>query len=478
MAECGLIGELDSEISAQARRFRRSVTGVAPSGFRVFVNVSSSNEPLAQTIERQRDTARAEPLNVNPKPRGSWTDPEAGEFVEEVRRDLIRRFGREAPYARGFIIRSTVDLDRQKIARDTLSSSLISLDPRRSKGFRGAVGFMNYGEGWQNRLAKARFWKPDPRAQFGIVLDSAQTFGLVDGKKVPIPQADKDWALRSAKPLADGALVWLGRRDDGTLQLLRQQGLQGALVSIDVRTGAVIAMAGGLEVEDSGFNRATQALRQPGSAFKPIIYAAALEQGLTPDTKISDQKIRGGGWSPENADRRFYGAMTLSQGLVMSRNTVTVRIARRVGMRRVADYARRFGVYDDLPNDLTMALGAGETTVLKLTAGFAVFPNGGRYLPPVFYDRLQDPRGRTVWRSDRRSCPACDVAYDATRAPPAIEPWLFGLPHNLLRTREAPEKMKTRYTAQERNKEDSTGSIQDPSQAHIDPNHTFNTCFK
>ena len=372
---------------------------------------------------QQAQAARAEPLLVTPKPRGSWTDPEAGEFVEEVRRDLIRRFGREAPYSRGFIIRSTVDLDRQKMARDTLSSSLIRLDPRRSRGFRGAVGWMNYNEGWQGRLAKARFWKPDPRAQFAIVLDNAQTFGLVDGKKIPIPQADKDWALRSKKPLADGALIWLGRRDDGTLQLLRQQGLQGALVSLDVRTGAVIAMAGGLEVEDSGFNRATQALRQPGSAFKPIIYAAALEQGLTPETKISDQRIRGGGWSPENADRRFYGAMTLSQALVLSRNTVTVRIARRVGMRRVADYARRFGVYDDLPNDLTMALGAGETTVLKLTAGFAVFPNGGRYVPPVFYDRLQDPRGRTVWRSDRRSCAGCDVAYDASLAPPSIDPW-------------------------------------------------------
>lgn len=371
----------------------------------------------------QADAARAEPLAANPKPRGSWTDPEAGEFVEEVRRDLIRRFGREAPYSRGFIIRSTVDLDRQKMARETLSSSLIRLDPRRSRGFRGAVGFMNPGDGWQDKLARARFWKPDPRAQFAIVMDNAQTFGLVDGRKVAIPQADKDWALRSSKPLTDGALVWLGRRDDGSLQLLRQQGLQGALVSLDVRTGAVIAMAGGLEVEDSGFNRATQALRQPGSAFKPIIYAAALEQGMTPDTKISDQRIRGGGWSPENADRRFYGAMTLSQALVLSRNTVTVRIARRVGMRRVADYARRFGVYDDLPNDLTMALGAGETTVLKLTAGFAVFPNGGRYVPPVFYDRLQDPRGRTVWRSDRRSCAACETAYDESRAPPAIEPW-------------------------------------------------------
>ncbi|GBF58341.1 penicillin-binding protein 1A [Candidatus Phycosocius bacilliformis] len=372
---------------------------------------------------QQASAALAEPLTVNPNPRGSWTDPEAGEFVEEVRRDLIRRFGKDAPYSRGFIIRSTVDLDKQKYAREALAASLNRLDPRRARGFTGPVGMMRVSGDWASRLAKARYWRPDPSAVLGIVLDDAQSFGLTNGTKVAIPQADKDWALRSAKPLSDGALVWLGRRDDGTLQLQRHQGIQGALVSIDVHTGAVIAMAGGLDVEDSGFNRATQAKRQPGSSFKPIIYAAALEQGLTPDTEISDEKIEGGGWSPENADRRFYGVMTLRQALVMSRNTVTVRIARRIGMRRVADYARRFGVYDDLPNDLTMALGAGETTVLRLTSAFAVFPNGGRYIPPVFYDRLQDPRGKTVWRSDRRSCLACEGALNLEQGPPRMEPW-------------------------------------------------------
>lgn len=371
----------------------------------------------------QGAAAKAEPLAVTPKPRGSWTDPEAGEFVEEVRRDLIRRFGKDAPYSRGFIVRATVDLDTQRAARQALQAGLTRIDPRRERGFRGAVGWLNYGEGWQQRLAAVKYWRPDPRAQLAIVLDNAQTFGLIEGRKVPIPQADKDWAARSSKQLEDGAVVWLGKRDDGTLQLRRHAGLQGALVSIDVRTGAVVAMAGGYDIEDSGFNRATQAMRQPGSSFKPIIYAAGLEQGMTPESKISDARIRGGGWSPENADRRFFGAMTLRQALVLSRNTVTVRIARRIGMRRVADYARRFGVYDDLPNDLTMALGAGETTVMRLTSGFAVFPNGGRHIPPVFYDRLQDPRGRTVWRADRRSCAACDVEYDANRGPPLIEPW-------------------------------------------------------
>ncbi|GIU67868.1 penicillin-binding protein 1A [Candidatus Phycosocius spiralis] len=372
---------------------------------------------------QQAAAAIAEPLNVTPNPRGSWTDPEAGEFVEEVRRDIIRRFGKDAPYTRGFIIRSTVDLDKQRAAREALIANLNRLDPRRSRGFSGPVGMMSVKGEWARRLARAKYSRPDPRAQLALVLDDAQSFGLANGSKIAIPQADQDWASRSSRPLFDGALVWLGRRDDGTLQLQRHQGIQGALVSVDVHTGSVIAMVGGLDVEDSGFNRATQAKRQPGSSFKPIIYAAALEQGLTPDTKISDEKIQGGGWSPENYDRRFYGTMTLRQGLVMSRNTVTVRIARKIGMRRVADFARRFGVYDNLPNDLTMALGAGETTVLRLTSAFAVFPNGGRYIPPVFYDRLQDPRGRTVWRSDRRSCPACEGALNEAAGPPQMDPW-------------------------------------------------------
>jgi penicillin-binding protein 1A len=372
---------------------------------------------------RQAAAAIAEPLNVSPNPRGSWTDPEAGEFVEEVRRDIIRRFGRDAPYTRGFIIRSTVDLDKQKAAREALVANLNRLDPRRTRGFSGPVGMMSVKGEWARRLGQAKYTRPDPQAQLALVLDGAQAFGLANGTKIAIPQADHDWATRSEQPLLDGHLVWLGRRDDGMLQLQRHQGLQGALVSVDVHTGSVIAMVGGLDIEDSGFNRATQAKRQPGSAFKPIIYAAALEQGLTPDTKISDEKIQGGGWSPENYDRRFYGTMTLRQGLVMSRNTVTVRIARKIGMRRVADFARRFGVYENLPNDLTMALGAGETTVLRLTSAFAVFPNGGRYIPPVFYDRLQDPRGRTVWRSDRRSCPACEGVLNETAGPPQMDPW-------------------------------------------------------
>lgn len=370
----------------------------------------------------QMVAAQAEPLDYVPKPRGSWTNPEAGEFVEEVRRDLIRRFGPDAPYSRGFIIRTTVDLDAQRKARAALQRGLSRFSPNRQRGFAGAIGWLTPDETFAAKLRSSNFRAPDRGNILAVVMDNAQRYGTSSGKKEIIPQEDKDWTARSNKPLTDGAVVWLTKGDNGTYRLRRPQNIEGALVSINVHNGSVIAMAGGFDAEDSGFNRATQARRQPGSSFKPIIYAAALEQGMTPETKIQDSKIQGGGWGPENADRRYYGVMTLRQALVLSRNTVTVRIARRIGMRRVADYARRFGVYEDLPNDLTMALGAGETTVLKLTAGFAAFPNSGRYIPPVFYDRLQDPLGRTVWRSDRRSCAGCDLPFDPNLPPPYIEP--------------------------------------------------------
>lgn len=373
--------------------------------------------------KQQRDTAMAETLDYTPQPQGSWTDPQAGEFVEEVRRDLIRRFGKDAPYSRGFLISTTVDLTAQQAARSALQKGLDAVNPSRQRGFSGAVGMITADANWQGKIANAKYWRPNPRAVFAVVLDNGQNYGLQNGKKAPIPQADKDWTARSGKPLSDGQLVWLGNRDDKTYQLLRHENIQGAIVSMNAHTGSVIAMAGGYDAEDSGFNRATQAKRQPGSSFKPIIYAAALEQGMTPETKVSDSKISGGGWGPENSDKRYFGVMTLKQALVLSRNTVTVRIARRIGMRRVADYARRFGVYDDLPNDLTMALGAGETTVLRITAGFAVFPNGGRYISPVFFDRLQDARGNTVWRADRRSCAGCDANFDPSIPPPHLEPW-------------------------------------------------------
>lgn len=372
---------------------------------------------------QQAAAAQKDPLDYKPVTKGSWTDTQAGEFVEEVRRDIIRRFGKDAPYTKGFIITSTVDIDAQRMAREALQRGLDRFGGNRERGFMGAVGYLNVDDKWKSKIAKLKIWQPDDKAMLAVVMDDVQKYGLKNGETITIPQADRDWVLRSGKTLEDGGLVWLRKLDGTNYQLLRRPSIQGALVSLNARNGSVLAMAGGYDLEDSSFNRATQAKRQVGSTFKPIIYAAALEQGMTPDTKISDAKLEGGGWGPENSDHKYYGVMTLRQGLVLSRNTITVRIAKKIGMRRVADYARRFGVYDDLPNDLTMALGAGETTALKMTAGFAVFPNGGRYIPPVFFDRLQDTKGKTVWRADRRSCSGCDAPFNPNTPPPKLEPY-------------------------------------------------------
>ena len=231
---------------------------------------------------QQGDLAQKDPINYDPKPRGSWTDPVAGEFVEEVRRDLIRRFGKGAPYNRGFNVSSTVELEAQKAARTALQKGLDRYNPNRMRGFKGAVGILTVDDNWETKLNRVKYWRPDPSSKLAVVLDNAQNYGLQNGVKYAIPQADKDWALRSGKTLSNGNIVWVTKQDEKTYQLLRSENIQGALVSMNVHTGAIVAMAGGYDADDSGFNRATQAKRQVGSTVKPFIYAAALENGMTP----------------------------------------------------------------------------------------------------------------------------------------------------------------------------------------------------
>src|SRR4029077_7146028 len=177
------------------------------------------------------------------------------------------------------------------------------------------------------------------------------------------------------------------------------------------QTGRVLAMVGGFSYDQSQFNRATQALRQPGSAFKPLVYAAALDNGYTPSTVVLDAPLEvdtgSGIWAPENYSRKFYGPSTLRFGIEQSRNTMTVRLAQDIGMPLIGEYARRFGVYDNLPNYLSFSLGAGETTVLRMVTAYSMFDNGGKRIIPTFIDRIQDRYGRTVYKHDQRECRGC-----------------------------------------------------------------------
>jgi penicillin-binding protein 1A len=191
--------------------------------------------------------------------------------------------------------------------------------------------------------------------------------------------------------------------------------VSGAMVVEDPLTGRVLAMVGGFSYDQSQFNRATQALRQPGSSFKPIVYSAALDNGYTPSSLILDAPVeidQGPGmgvWKPENYEQNFFGPSTLRFGIEHSRNVMTVRLAQDIGMPLIADYAKRFGVYDNLPPYLSFSLGAGETTLLRMVSAYAMIDNGGRRIKPTLIDRIQDRYGHTVYRHDQRECIGCDA---------------------------------------------------------------------
>jgi penicillin-binding protein 1A len=202
--------------------------------------------------------------------------------------------------------------------------------------------------------------------------------------------------------------------------------IDGALVALDPHTGRVLAMSGGYDYEKSQFNRAVQARRQPGSAFKPFVYLAALDAGFTPSTLILDAPFvidQGPGlpkWRPANYTKKFYGPSTMRLGIEKSRNLMTVRLAQTVGMDKITGYARRFGLVDKMPNRLSMALGAGETTLLRLTIGYAMLVNGGKKIIPTLIDRIQDRHGRTVFRHDRRVCTNCRATFWTRQAVPVV----------------------------------------------------------
>ena len=203
--------------------------------------------------------------------------------------------------------------------------------------------------------------------------------------------------------------------------------VSGAMTVMDPWTGRVLAMVGGFSFDQSQFNRATQALRQPGSSFKPFVYAAALDNGYTPATVVMDSPIEidqgpgAGVWRPENYSAgKYYGPQTLRFGIEHSRNVMTVRLAQDVGMPLIAEYAKRFGVYDDLPPYLSFALGAGETTTLRMTAAYSMFANGGRRIKPTLIDRIQDRYGHTIYKHDQRECRGCDAERWANQPEPTL----------------------------------------------------------
>jgi penicillin-binding protein 1A len=388
------------------------------------------------------DKAKKEPLNVAVRPTGAHTFA-AEYFAEEVRRYLFENYGEKKLYEGGLSVRTTLDPKMQVLARKTMTDGLVNFDETQG-GWRGPLGKIEIDGDWGIKLAdqkslsdidpwrlavvlevsdqSARIGLQPPRDPGGAVakareigilpLDGVKWAKLVFGANGPAKPIQ-----RVGQVLSPGDVIYVeATKEQGQFRLRQLPEISGAMVVMDPRTGRVLAMVGGFSYDQSQFNRATQALRQPGSSFKPLVYATAIDNGYTPSTIVLDAPIEidtgqggGGVWKPENYGGKFYGPSTLRFGLEQSRNVMTVRLAQDIGMPLIAEYAKRFGVYDDLPPYLSYALGAGETTVLRMVTAYSMLDNGGRRVKPTLIDRIQDRYGHTIFRHDQRECVGCDT---------------------------------------------------------------------
>ncbi|MHA1559323.1 MAG: penicillin-binding protein 1A [Alphaproteobacteria bacterium] len=343
-------------------------------------------------------------------------------FTEEVRRELIAMYGEEQVYGGGMSVRTSLDPSMQILARRILMEGLTEFDE--AQGWRGPVTTVELGGDWGVPLGDVPGLGDVFEWTLAVVL-AADGDGVTIGlKPAPdpaggivaermtgrIPEAEFEWA---GDVLLVGDVVFVEEIASGTYRLHQVPEINGSLVAMDPNTGRVLAMVGGFSFSDSQFNRATQAYRQPGSSFKPFVYAAALDNGYTPSSVVMDAPIEivqdgtGDVWRPQNYSNRYYGPSTLRTGIEQSRNVMTVRLAQDMGMPLVAEYAERFGIYDDLLPVLAMALGSGETTVMRMVAGYSVLANGGRAVTPTLIDRVQDREGTTIFQHDERICAEC-----------------------------------------------------------------------
>ncbi len=376
-------------------------------------------------------------------------------FTDEIRRQLSARLpgGEDQLFGGGLPIRATVEPPLQAKAAEALRRGLEKYDRSRG-GYLGPLATLDPEaledeESWRAALAQTRVsrdlvgWIPAVVLEVG---DNAARIGIegveedADGHFLTLQ--DANWIQRiratdrpSAKPRRPADLWQVGDVvlvraviENGAFQrwTLRQiPEIQGAFMAMDVQTGRVLAMQGGFSYQHSVFNRATQAPRQPGSSFKPFVYAAALDSGYNPNTIVVDAPVEvdtaAGIWRPTNASNRFYGPAPIRTGIEQSRNLMTVRIAQDIGMDRVSQYAERFGVYEDMPAFLSYSLGAGETTLYKMVAAYSMFANGGRQVEPALVDRVQDRYGNTLFRQDQRKCRYCGDED----ARPGKLPWIW-----------------------------------------------------
>ncbi len=397
----------------------------------------------------EAETARNAPLEV--KRRDVTEVVDADFFSEEVRRELVELYGSDQLYQGGLSVRTTLDPRLQRIADSVLRDGLLAYDRRH--GWRGPVTKIDVETAdWQEKLAEIKPPAGSKPWRLAAVLEvgaKAVSIELADGTQGTLPMSELVWARKwlknqryGQKPKTPSEVLAVGdvvlvepveanekgeAYEAGTFGLRQLPQIDGALVALDPHTGRVLAMSGGFSFEQSQFNRATQASRQPGSSFKPFVYLAGLDSGYTPATLILDAPFvidQGPGlgkWKPGNYTKKFYGPTRMRVGIEKSRNLMTVRLAQTIGMEKVADYTKRFGIDDNLQQVLSMSLGAGETTLMKMTTAYAMLVNGGKRITPSLIDRIQDRNGATIYRHDLRLCETCMADFQSDGEVPELE---------------------------------------------------------
>ena len=392
----------------------------------------------------EAEAARSEPLDtILDDPNVETAAIDRSYFADEVRRQLVAELGEDEVYEGGLTARATIDPDLQEIATRALRRGLEKYD-RQQGIYRGpAATVPEVGGDWRKTLEETDVardvggWSPAIVLEVG---DASATVGIeATGETAELDVAtESNWIRRvrrdgerSGRPnraedlfrAGDVILVENVAEDGDQDWRLRQiPKVQGGFLAMDPHSGRVLAIQGGFSHDHSVFNRATQAERQPGSAFKPFVYASALDAGYTPATMVLDAPItiRVGNktWTPKNSSGEYSGNIPLRTALERSKNLVTVRLAQEIGMDRIAEYAERFGVYEDMPHHLAYALGAGETTLYQMVTAYGMFANGGKRIRPTVIDRIQDRNGDTLYRHDNRDCQGCEAAeYDASDQP-------------------------------------------------------------
>ncbi|MFL5269695.1 MAG: penicillin-binding protein 1A [Stellaceae bacterium] len=409
-------------------------------------------------LATREEVRLAEALPLELKRRQETEEVRAPYFAEEVRRELLARYGEKVLYGSGLSVRTSLDARLQAAADKALRAGLIRYE-RGHGGWRGPVGRIDPKEDWEARLAKVPV--PAVARDVGWLLavvtrsdSDGAAIGLQDGKTGRIAFSEMRWArprradgnlgpyprtaadvvkpgdvvmVEPTNPAAKAEAV--NAKTTAAYALCQVPEISGALVAMDPHTGRILAASGGFSFETSQFDRVTQAKRQPGSSIKPFVYLTALDHGFTPSTLVLDGPIslpQGPGlpmWSPANYANRYHGPKyrgptPLRVGLEQSLNAMTARIASIIGMEPIAQTIERFGIMDHTPREYSMALGTGETTPLRLTAAYAMLVNGGKRISPTLIDRIQDRDGVTIFRADRRSCDDCtDVVWQHQRVP-------------------------------------------------------------